>query len=42
MALAACRMGDAGKAKGAWAQLPLASRQGVRNECKAKGIKLGL
>lgn len=43
MALAACQMKDADKAKSALRTVPLFSRASVRNTCKTKhGVKLGL
>ena len=43
MALAACQMKDADKAKAALRTVPLFTRTSVRNTCKNKhGVKLGL
>ncbi len=42
MATAACRMGNASKAKSAFAQLKVSERRGIRAECRNKGIRLGL
>jgi len=43
MALAACQMNDAAKAKAALRTVPLFSRTSVRNTCKTKhGVKLGI
>lgn len=43
MALSACAMNDANKAKNALKNVPLLRRGGVRNTCKSKhGVKLGL
>jgi hypothetical protein len=43
MALAACQMKDADKAKAALRTVPLFSRTSVRNTCKTKhGVKLGI
>lgn len=42
MAKAGCRMGSENKAKAAFSQLPLGLKSGIRSECRAKGIRLGL
>lgn len=42
MATAACRMGDAVKAKRAFNQLSVGNRRGIRTECRNKGVRLGL
>ena len=42
MAKAGCRMGSENKAKAAFANLTFGMKAGIRSECRAKGIKLGL
>jgi hypothetical protein len=42
MAKAGCRLGSENKAKAAFSQLPLGMKAGIRSECRAKGIRLGL
>jgi hypothetical protein len=42
MAKAGCRLGSENKAKAAFAQLPFGMKAGIRSECRAKGIRLGL